>query len=145
MAKTKTTTIKTSHMNGSSKGINKHYHYKVLLKNGRVLHIETNEDVIGDKFHIGTGESKQTVWHPDIASVVADFLRNEPEVKKADTKPSPIISKFIPSEGILTINSQYDYVNVSPTIKNRAERIIRGDSPHRVWTFLKPFAKPKEI
>ncbi len=83
-------TIKKVRLNGSSKGINLHRLYKVVLSNGEILNIETNEDVYGDKFHLGSGESASTVWHPNIKSIVAEYNKSGIEGKKIERTSSGV-------------------------------------------------------
>ena len=135
--------IKRVIVQGKSKGINSHRHYRVLLKNGVVLDIETNEDMLKDKFHLGNGESAQTVWFKDIKSLVSAYLR-EPTEEKARPAKRPVITKYNASEWTLTINDTYDYVDVSPVVKNRVQKILEGDSPNRAWALLKPFSYVKK-
>lgn len=142
MAKT-ISPIKRVIVQGKSKGINLHRHYRVLLKNGVVLEVETNEDLLKDKFHLGNGESKNTVWHKDIKSIVKAYLK-EPTEEKPRPAKRPVITKYNASEWVITINDKYEYEGVSPVLKNRIQKILNGDSPARAWTILKTFSCVKK-
>lgn len=138
-------TIKRVKLNGASKGINYHRHYKVELSNGHMLTIETNEDATdGKKFHLGNGESSSTIWFKDIKGIVRAYNADPSfDMKTEKPKNVPMVTKYNETEGILTINGKYEYMDVSPFIKRRVEKILNGDSPNRVWALLKKFAVNK--